>query len=346
MKCGSKAPRAAPAEEEEETKKSEKGKVMRCVVTGAAGFIGSNLVETLLGAGHEVLGIDCFINYYPRPIKEKNLEHARSFSRFQLVEADLQSAPLTKLCEGSDCIFHLAAQAGVRDSWGDDFRIYTANNIVASQRLLEAAKSDAVRPTLKKLVYASSSSVYGHAEALPTRETAMPRPVSPYGVSKLAAEHLMVLYAQEFGVPTASLRYFTVYGPRQRPEMAFHRFIKAGVQNESIEVYGDGEQSRDFTFVSDAVAATIGAATAAESGLVCNIGGGSRVTLNEVIRTIGEILGRPLQVVYKARQAGDAKHTSADTSRAAQAFGYRPQVTLAEGLRAEADWIREMLDRP
>ncbi len=316
---------------------------MRCVVTGCAGFVGSTLSEYLLAAGYEVLGIDSFVDYYPRRIKEANLERARSFAKFAFVETDLQSASLEELFGGAESIFHLAAQAGVRASWGDDFRIYTGNNILASQRVLEAARSSRVKETLKKIVYASSSSVYGHAETLPTIETLRPQPISPYGVSKLAAEHLMVLYTKEFGVPTASLRYFTVYGPRQRPDMAFHRFIKAGLLGEPIELYDDGEQSRDFTFINDAVAATAAAANAQTPGVVCNIGGGSRVTINEVIREIGDILGSPLKVRRQARQSGDAKHTSADTSLAAREFGYKPQVALKEGLRAEAVWIEEML---
>ncbi|MCB0323990.1 MAG: GDP-mannose 4,6-dehydratase, partial [Bdellovibrionales bacterium] len=240
-------------------------------------------------------------------------------------------------------IFHLAAQAGVRASWGKDFSIYTGNNIYATQRVLEAAKGEGVRNSLKKVVYASSSSVYGHAETLPTVETLLPKPISPYGVSKLAAEHLMVLYSKEFGVPTASVRYFTVYGPRQRPDMAFHRFIRAGLKGETLRVFGDGEQSRDFTFISDAVAATIAAASAEEEALVCNIGGGSRVTVNEVLSMIGDILGEKLKVEHQEREKGDARHTGADTTKAREALGYNPKVGLRDGLTAEASWLREMI---
>lgn len=316
---------------------------MRCVVTGAAGFIGSNLCQALLEEGHDVVGIDCFVDYYPREVKTSNLEQARSCSRFSFLEADLQEAPLEQIFEGVDWVFHLAAQAGVRASWGKDFAIYTGNNILASQRVLEAAKSERVKETLKKVVYASSSSVYGHAESLPTLEAAKPQPISPYGVSKLAAEHLMVLYCKEFGVPTVSLRYFTVYGPRQRPDMAFNRFIKAALQGQPIEIYGDGEQSRDFTFVADAVAATMAAAKTPANGLVCNIGGGSRARVNDVLKLLQDIIGKELNIVYSGRQAGDAKHTSADTTLARQNLGFNPRVALADGLKEEVLWLSSVL---
>lgn len=317
---------------------------MRCFVTGAAGFIGSTLSETLLAEGHEVTGIDCFIDYYPRSIKEANLERPRSFDKFRFIEGNLLQLDLPQLFEGADWIFHLAAQAGVRASWGDEFSIYTNNNILASQRVLEAARDQRVQPSLKKIVYASSSSVYGHAETLPTLESMRPQPISPYGVSKLAAEHLMVLYQKEFSVPTMSVRYFTVYGPRQRPDMAFNRFIKAALRGEQIEIYGDGEQSRDFTFVADAVAATIGAAKCVETGLVCNVGGGSRARVNDVLKLIEEIVGSPLNINRVARQAGDAKHTAADTTLARKTIGFNPKYTLAEGLKAETAWMAEALN--
>lgn len=314
---------------------------MKYLITGVAGFVGSSLADKLLEAGHEVIGIDCFIDYYPRQIKERNLLKAKSYNNFTFIEADILQIDLKKILAGVDVVYHQAAQAGVRASWGQSFSIYTDNNIFATQRLLEAAKDHL--PSLKKVVYASSSSVYGHAETLPTRESILPKPVSPYGVSKLAAEHLMVLYTTEFGIPTASLRYFTVYGPRQRPDMAFNRFIKAGLLGEEIAVYGDGEQSRDFTFISDILAANIAAAENKTEQLVFNIGGGSRVTVNQVLSLIEDIIGRKLKVKYHPRAIGDARHTGADTTLAREALNYQPKVSLKEGLAKEAAWLQETL---
>ncbi len=316
---------------------------MRCVVTGVAGFIGSSLADKILQNGGEVIGIDCFIDYYPKEMKERNLEKARSFDNFTFHDSDLNSLDLAEVCAGVDYIFHQAAQAGVRASWGEQFSIYTDNNILASQRLLEACRSEQVKNSLKKLVYASSSSVYGNAQTLPTTEDLRPQPVSPYGVSKLAAEHLMGLYSQEFGVPTASLRYFTVYGPRHRPDMAFHRFLKAGLTDTSLTLFDDGEQSRDFTFIDDVLQANLDAAKYEGSELVFNIGGGSRVSMNQVIEIMESILGKSLKVERGPRQKGDVKHTGADTSRAKQGFGYSPKVSLEEGLKAEADWLEQVV---
>lgn len=316
---------------------------MRCVVTGAAGFVGSSICDALLERGAEVVGIDCFIDYYPRSVKEANLIAARSHSNFKFIEGNLLELDLPKLLSAADYIFHQAAQAGVRASWGRDFNIYTENNIAATQRLLEAAKTEGVKENLKKIVYASSSSVYGDAETFPTRETSLPCPLSPYGVSKLAAEHLMVLYQKEFAVPTVSLRYFTVYGPRQRPDMAFNKFIRAVLKGEELQVYGDGLQTRDFTFISDAVEANIAAAQAEAPQLVYNIGGGSRVSVREILATIAEITGQTPRVAYLDRQKGDVKHTAADTSRAKADFQYSPKVGLKEGLEREVAWLSECL---
>lgn len=318
---------------------------MRCVITGVAGFVGSSLADTLLAAGHEVRGIDAFIDYYPREIKERNLERARSFDTFSFIEGNLLETDLERLLDGATYIFHQAAQAGVRASWGDNFSIYTDNNILATQHLLEAARGAGVKNTLKKIVYASSSSIYGDAEALPTIESMRPSPISPYGVSKLAAEHLMVLNKKEFGVPTVSLRYFTVYGPRQRPDMAFHRFARAALEGEKITVYDDGEQSRDFTFIEDIIRANIDAATKETKDLVMNIGGGSRVTVNQVLETIADICGTKLKIDYRPRQKGDVKHTAADTSLAQKNIDYAPRIDLATGLRAEVEWMHEFLKR-
>src|SRR5512139_333817 len=310
---------------------------MKALVTGAAGFIGSTLCDTLLAAGHDVVGIDCFIDYYPRALKERNLIGARANPRFRFIEASLVDAPLADLLRGVDVVYHQAAQAGVRASWGDDFRIYSDNNVFATQRLLEASRA----VSLRKFVYASSSSIYGDTDDLPMRETSRPQPVSPYGVTKLAAEHLTWLYWKNYGLPTVSLRYFTVYGPRQRPDMAFHRFIKAVLTGDRIRLFGDGAQSRDFTYVDDIVAANVAAATSDVAGQVFNIGGGSRTTVNEVIASIGASIGRAPVVENLEVQKGDVRHTAADTSRAREALGYAPRVPLRTGLEREVAWVRD-----
>ncbi|MHB1132206.1 MAG: NAD-dependent epimerase/dehydratase family protein [Chloroflexota bacterium] len=308
----------------------------RCLVTGAAGFIGSHLCERLVRDGHDVAGIDCFTDYYARAQKEANLARLRADRRFRLVEADLVSADLPPLLDGIDYVFHLAGQPGVRPSWGASFDLYVHSNVVATQRLLEAAKGQ----SLKKLVYASSSSIYGDAESFPTSETVLPRPVSPYGVTKLAAEHLVYLYQQNYGLATVSVRYFTVYGPRQRPDMGFNKFIRAVLAADEITIYGDGEQTRDFTYVADAVEGTLRAAFSAATGEPFNLGGGARVSVNQVIALLAEITGQRPRVTHIETQRGDARHTAADTSRAAAAFDYRPTTSLEEGLRAETEWLR------
>src|SRR2546423_1009893 len=242
----------------------------RVVVTGAAGFIGSHLCERLLQDGHEVVGIDSFNDYYDRDRKEANLQNARKHPAFKLVEADLVTAGLSQPLSGASVVFHLAGQPGVRPSWGSQFDRYVQANIVATQRLLETLRESPV----KRLVFASSSSIYGDAEMFPTKETALPRPVSPYGMTKLAAEHLAFVYMRNFGIPATSLRYFTVYGPRQRPDMAFCRFMEALVENHEIGIFGDGEQTREFTYVSDAVDGTVKAASADVVGQIINLRGG------------------------------------------------------------------------
>jgi nucleoside-diphosphate-sugar epimerase len=309
---------------------------VKVVVTGAAGFIGSHLTESLLADGHEVTGVDAFTDYYPRPIKERNLEKSRSHGKFRLVEGRLQDLDLRPLLDGVDRVFHLAAQAGVRASWGREFSHYTDHNVLATQRLLEAARA-AGGP---RVVYASSSSVYGDAPTLPLSEEARCEPVSPYGVSKLAAEHLGVLYHRNFGLPVVSLRYFTVYGPRQRPDMAFHRFLKAARDAEPIHLYGDGGQTRDFTFVSDIVAATRAAADSGRPGSVYNVGGGERVVLSDVLRQIEGVTGRRLTIVRDEVQKGDMRDTFADTTAARRDLGFRSTVSLAQGLEREWEWIR------
>ena len=309
---------------------------MKCLVTGAAGFIGSHLAERLVELGHEVVGVDCFLDYYPRAVKERNLRALREHARFRADERDLCRADLEPLLAGVEWVFHQAAQAGVRASWGRDFEIYALHNVLATQRLLEASRDLGVR----RLVYASSSSVYGDTTDLPMREQSLPRPISPYGVTKLAAEHLCWLYWKNYGLSTASLRYFTVYGPRQRPDMAMHRFLKGALTGSVITLYDDGEQTRDFTYVSDVVAANVAAAERAEGGEVFNIGGGSQVSINQVLATIEAIAGRPLHIQRDARQKGDVRHTAADCTRARERLGFRPAVPLAQGLRQEWEWIR------
>jgi nucleoside-diphosphate-sugar epimerase len=308
---------------------------VRALITGAAGFIGSHLTTALLDRGARVTGIDCFTDYYPRFIKESNIGVNAGREGYDFVEAALQAADLPALLEGKTHVFHLAAQAGVRKSWGSDFRIYTDNNVDATQRLLEACVG---RP-LHRFVYASSSSVYGDNVSIPMREDALPQPVSPYGVTKLAAEQLCYLYYVNYRVPTTSVRYFTVYGPRQRPDMAFHKFIKAALRGDAISLYGDGEQTRDFTFVTDAVAATVAAGDRGVPGRAYNVGGGSRVSVNQLFTIIERIGGRPLDIRREAAQKGDMRDTFADSSLARADLGFSPKVTLEQGLEAEYQWL-------
>ena len=308
---------------------------MKALVTGAAGFIGSHLSAALLDRGAEVIGLDCCTDYYARSLKEANLAANTHRDGFRFIEARIQDVDLRSLLSGVTHVFHLAAQAGVRKSWGRDFRVYSDNNVDASQQLLEAC----VGLPLQKFVYASSSSIYGDNVSIPMREDALPRPVSPYGVTKLAAEQLCYLYHVNHGVPTSSLRYFTVYGPRQRPDMGFHRFLTAAIAGAPITLYGDGEQTRDFTFVHDAVAATVAAGERGVPGRAYNIGGGSRVSINQVFDIIGRVSGRPLDVRREPAQKGDMRDTFADTSLARADLGFVPSSSLEEGIAAEYRWL-------
>lgn len=310
---------------------------MKTVVTGAAGFIGSHLCERLLAERHEVVGVDRFLDYYPREVKERNLAASRAQPGFRFVFGSLLELDLEPVLDGAGQVYHLAAQAGVRASWGRDFAIYTDNNVLATQRLLEAC----VHAGVPRFVYASSSSVYGDSAALPLQEDGPCRPVSPYGVTKLAAEHLVHLYGKSHGLPVVSLRYFTVYGPRQRPDMAFHRFLKAARDGDSVHVFGDGRQTRDFTFVDDIVTATRAAAETGRPGCVYNVGGGERVTLNDVLERIERVTGRRTPVVRDPTQRGDMRDTHAATDAARRDLGFRSTVALDEGLRREWDWLRE-----
>jgi UDP-glucuronate 4-epimerase len=308
---------------------------MKALVTGGAGFVGSHLSERLLAQGAEVVAIDSFTDYYPRAIKERNLAALRGQAGYRLIEADLNALDLREVLTGITHVFHLAAQAGVRKSWGRDFQTYTALNVDATQRLLEAC----VGLPLERVVYASSSSVYGDAVEMPMREDAMVQPVSPYGVTKLAAEHLCHLYYVNHAVPTVSLRYFTVYGPRQRPDMGFNRFFSALLDHRPVVQFGDGRQTRDFTFIADIVTATADAAVHGVPGRVYNIGGGSRVSLGDVFEMIARVSGRRLEIAHQPAQKGDMRDTFADTSRARADLGFQPSVDLETGLRTMFTWM-------
>jgi UDP-glucuronate 4-epimerase len=300
---------------------------LRALLTGAAGFIGSHLAERLVGEGHAVTGVDAFTDYYDPEQKRANAKGLAD-QGVDLVEGDLNDVDLESLLQDVDVVFHLAGQPGVRSSWGESFNIYLDQNMLATQRLLEACRS----ASTERFVFASSSSIYGDAERFPTVEGDLPAPISPYGVTKLAGEHLCRLYFRAYGVPTVALRYFTIYGPRQRPDMAFSRFIAAALEGDPLTVYGDGEQVRDFTYVADAVSATIAAATAGQPGLVYNIAGGTQTTVREVIEIVGGLTGGELRVDHRDKVAGDARRTGADTSLARQDLGYSPSVDLREGL--------------
>ena len=308
---------------------------MRTLVTGAAGFIGSTLVDHLLAEGHDVRGVDAFTPYYAEAVKRANLAAAQEHTGFELVEADLRSAELEPLLVDVEVVFHLAAQAGVRPSWADGFADYVGHNVLATQRLLEAVRGTGVR----RLVYSSSSSVYGRAEWFPTAETDVPRPHSPYGVTKLAGEHLCEAYGANHAVDTISLRYFTVYGPRQRPDMAIHRLIEHGLAGAPFPVYGDGGQEREFTYVDDVVRATVAAAAAdTPPGAVVNVGGGGTTSVRDLIVLVGEAIGRSIDVEHHEEAPGDVRRTSAATERAELLLDWAPRVAVGQGLAAQVAW--------
>lgn len=316
----------------------ERPKPTRALVTGCAGFIGSHLTESLLKDGIAVVGVDCFNANYGRPQKLENLRHALDWDLFEFVPLDLSTGDLGSLVSEVDVVFHLAAEPGVRSSWGDRFQRYLTNNILATQQLLRALEAHPGR----RLVYASSSSIYGQAEALPTTEDLVPAPVSPYGLTKLSGEHLCNVYHANHGQETVSLRYFTVFGPRQRPDMAFNIFCQAALTGAQIDVYGDGGQTRDFTYVADVVAATRAAAVSAvDAGGAYNVGGGLRASLQEVLDTIADIAGSPLNLNYGPDQPGDVRDTGAETSKAREHLGFAPVMPLTEGIAAEFEWLRE-----
>ena len=305
------------------------------LVTGAAGFIGSHLSERLLRDGVRVTGVDCFTDYYDPALKRHNILASIGHPAFQLIELDLAAADLNALPE-VDVVFHQAAQPGVRASWGAEFSVYTHHNVLATQRLLERYRGHA----LERFVYASSSSIYGDAERYPTDESLMPRPFSPYGVTKLAGEHLLNLYGRNFGLATAALRYFTVYGPRQRPDMAFHRFCRSMLRGEPIVVYGDGRQSRDFTFIDDCIEANVRAWKRAAPQGVYNVGGGSQVEVLEAIQMLERHLGVKAIIQLEPRPPGDPMRTRADAGRIRADFDFVPSTPIDQGLEAEAAWAR------
>ena len=303
----------------------------KALVTGAAGFIGSHLCEALLARDIEVIGIDCFTDYYPREIKEKNISVFKSNPKFQFVEGNLLTHNLSNIIEKVDTVFHLAAQPGVRYSW-ENFEVYLQNNIYATQKLLEACKEK--RP---QFVFASSSSVYGNAP-LPITENVSPIPISPYGLTKATCENLCKLYATEFKIPTIALRYFTVYGPRQRPDMAIYKFFNSLIEGKEIDIYGDGTQTRDMTYVSDIVEGTLLAGEFETDYMVFNIASGERTPLNDVIKIIEKLTGRKAKLNYKPAAKGDMKDTLAETGKAKAYLNYEPKVKLEEGLGKYLAW--------
>jgi len=319
---------------------------MRSLVTGVAGFIGSTLAEALVEDGEEVIGVDGFLDNYDRSRKRRNLEGLRQHDSFRLVEGFLQDLDLDRHLQDVDFVYHLAALPGVRPSWGAAFREYLDQNVLATQLLLEAARGagagESGRP---RIVYASSSSVYGDTDELPMREDARPAPYSPYGVTKLAGEHMCRLYTRNFGVPTMAVRYFTVYGPRQRPDMAIQRFLEAVAGLRQVSIFGDGEQRRDFTYVDDSVEATRRAAERGRPGAVYNVGGGSCISVNELLAAIEKVCGQEVPTDREPAKPGDVRSTRADGSRARRDLDFTPEIPLEEGLRRHWAWLQAQVAR-
>ncbi|MFH1450631.1 MAG: GDP-mannose 4,6-dehydratase [archaeon] len=306
----------------------------KVLVTGAAGFIGSNLAEALCKKGYHVRGIDCFTDYYPRQAKEKNLSSLKNQKNFEFIEENLCTYDISKLLEGVSTIYHEAAQAGVRYSWGH-FQNYIDNNIIATQRILEAC-----RKGKQRVVFASSSSVYGNAKDLPVKETTELNPISPYGVTKVACEKLFQIYNEAHGIPANILRYFTVYGPKQRPDMAINIFTHKIMNGEKFEIFGDGSQARDFTYVDDIVAGTIAAGESSREFDTYNIGGGSTITVKGLVDKLGELIGKEPNYTCTEEQKGDVKSTHADISKAASNLGYTPRTKIIDGLKNYVDFVK------
>lgn len=312
---------------------------MLVVVTGAAGFIGSHLTEHLLARGDQVRGIDSLTNYYDPSLKRANLKGLLRSANFSFHEIDLATSEIVQVIDGAEAIFHQAGQPGVRSSWADGFGEYCDQNVIATQRLLEAS----LRVGVKRIIYASSSSVYGNSISYPVSESNLPQPQSPYGVTKLAAEHLCSLYASNYGLPTVSLRYFTVYGPRQRPDMAFRRLINSALTGDSFPLFGSGHQIRDFTYVDDVVRANLlSCELDVMPGTVVNIAGGTRVEMLEVIDRVEQLTGRRVSLDRRPRQAGDVERTEASIEAATSLLGWRPEVQLSDGLKIMVDWARNL----
>lgn len=311
---------------------------MICLVTGAAGFIASHLCRRLVKEGFMVVGVDSFNDSYPKWIKEDNIHDLLQGKNFEFISKGVENVDLKKLLRRVDCVFHLAAQAGVRTSWGQNFEIYTKNNIQTTQILLEVAKE----VPLEKFIYASSSSVYGLCPDLPMTEKSPLNPLSPYGVTKLAAEQLCYLYFKNYGIPTVSLRFFTVYGPGQRPDMAFHKFYKAMNEDKEITVFGDGKQTRDFTYIDDIIEANIASLEKAKTGEVYNIGGGHQEKLEDVFPMMEKISQKKLKIRKAERQKGDVPHTFALIEKAQNDLNYSPQIPLLDGLKEEWIWLQRL----
>ncbi len=308
------------------------------LVTGAAGFIGSHLCNRLLQNGARVYGVDSFTDFYPKWIKDLNLRPLLAQSEFEFIPEDILQLDLKKMLERTDIVFHLAAQPGVRASWGENFSIYTRNNIEATQKLLEAAKS----VSIQRFIYGSSSSVYGLCPQLPMEESSSLKPFSPYGVTKLAAENLCFLYYKNFGVPCISLRFFTVYGPGQRPDMAFHKFFKSIAQGKEITIYGDGQQTRDFTYIDDIIDAILSSIESGNTGDAYNVGGGTRRKLADLIPIFEKICQKKIHIKYQEGQKGDVLHTFADITKAKRDLNYTPRTSLEDGLGEEWEWIQSL----
>jgi len=315
---------------------------MHVLVTGCAGFIGSTVVDALLARGDGVRGVDSFNDYYDPAQKRSNIGSAEHHQGFELVETDLLTCDIAELLDGVEIVIHEAGQPGVRVSWADGFTTYVERNVLVTQRLLEAVREQPV----ERVVYASSSSVYGNAARYPTTEADLPRPHSPYGVTKLAAEHLCSLYAENWRVPTVSLRYFSVYGPRQRPDMGFSRFLRAALAGDALPIYGDGTQIRDFTYVCDIVDATIAAAEAnTDPGVVCNVAGGSNISVNELIELLTDLLGHSIAVTHLPPQPGDVRQTGGSVEAALRLLDWKPSTSLRDGIAAQLQWTRDQVDR-